>query len=283
MIKITQTLDENSSVTEVINPTNFPDGTKLIKFYPGNSKSITITWLYDNDGELFQLIALTQHLKAKGIEVNLIMPYVPNARMDRVKECDEVFTLKYFANVINWLGFHSVKICNPHSTVSEALFDKVIVDFDCVKEDVMNILFGLNGVTRFNADVLFFPDAGSLKRYGDLFKYLDIPFAYGEKNRDWKTGKILGLNVISNGIDLTGKKVLIIDDIISFGGSMYYSAIELHNRGVNNIDCYATHVENSILNDEKGKLIKLDCVNKIYTTNSIFRGEHNKIEIVRTF
>ena len=69
MIKITQTLDENSSITDVINPTDFPDGTKLIRFYPGDSNSITITWLYDNDGELFQLIALTQHLKAKGIEV----------------------------------------------------------------------------------------------------------------------------------------------------------------------------------------------------------------------
>lgn len=283
MIKITNILDKNSSITEILNPTDFPDGTKLIKFCPDNSNPITITWLYDNDEELFQLIALTQHLKDRGIEVYLNTPYVPNARMDRVKGNDEVFTLKYFANVINWLGFKGVKICNPHSTVSEALFDRVIVDFDCVKEDVTNILFGLNGVTGFNANVLFFPDSGSLKRYGDMFKGLNIPFAYGEKNRDWKTGKIIGLDVISNGIDLNGKNVLIIDDIISFGGSMYYSAIELHNRGVNNIDCYATHVENSILNDEKGKLIKLDCVNKIYTTNSIFRGEHNKIEIVRSF
>ena len=281
MIKITQTLDENSSVTEVINPTNFPDGTKLIKFYPGNSKSITITWLYDNDGELFQLIALTQHLKAKGIEVNLVMPYVPNARMDRVKECDEVFTLKYFANVINWLGFHSVKICNPHSTVSEALFDKVIVDFDCVKEDVMNILFGLNGVTRFNADVLFFPDAGSLKRYGDLFKYLDIPFAYGEKNRDRKTGKILGLNVISNGIDLTGKKILVVDDISSKGGTFFHSANALKKLGVNEVALYVTHCENTILD---GELVKdTSPIDRIYTTNSILRNEHKKIEIVRSF
>ena len=281
MIKITQTLDENSSVTEVINPTNFPDGTKLIKFYPGNSKSITITWLYDNDGELFQLIALTQHLKAKGIEVNLIMPYVPNARMDRVKECDEVFTLKYFANVINWLGFHSVKICNPHSTVSEALFDKVIVDFDCVKEDVMNILFGINGVTRFNADVLFFPDAGSLKRYGDLFKYLDIPFAYGEKNRDWKTGKILGLNVISNGIDLNGKKVLIVDDISSKGGTFLHSANALKKLGANEVALYVTHCENTILD---GELVKdTSPIDRIYTTNSIFRSNNERIEIVRRF
>lgn len=282
MIKITKILDENSDITETLNVTDFPDGTKLLKFCPNNTTPIIITWLYDNDGELFQLIALTQHLKAKGIEVRLKMPYVPNARMDRVKSNDEVFTLKYFANVINWLGFKSVTICNPHSTVSEALFDRVVVDFDCVKEDVMNILFGLNDVNRFNADVLFFPDSGSHKKFGDMFSDLDIPYMYGEKNRDWKTGKINGLNII-NPINCSGKTCLIVDDIISFGGSMYYSALELQKMGFENICCYATHVENSILDNEKGKLIKLDCVKKIYTTNSTFRSEHEKIEIVRIF
>lgn len=282
MIKITKILDENSSITEVLKPTDFPDGTKLIRFCPEDSTPITITWLYDNDGELFQLIALTQHLKAKGIEVHLKMPYVPNARMDRVKGQDEVFTLKYFAKVINWLGFKSVTICNPHSTVSEALFDRVIVDFDCVKEDVMNILFGLPDVTRFNADVLFFPDAGALKRYGDLFKELDIPFAYGEKNRDWKTGNILGLNVISNGVDLTGKKVLIIDDISSKGGTFFHSANALKkDLGVNEIALYVTHCENTILD---GELVKeTSPIDRIYTTNSILGVENEKIEIVRVF
>lgn len=281
MIKITKILDENSSITETLNITNFPDGTKLLKFCPDNSLPLTITWLYDNDEELFQLIALTQHLKAKGIEVHLKMPYVPNARMDRVKTNDEVFTLKYFANVINWLGFKSVTICNPHSTVSEALFDRVIVDFDCVKEDVMNILFGINDVTRFKADVLFFPDNGACKRFGDLFKDLDIPFAYGEKNRDWKTGQILGLNVISNGIDLNGKNVLIADDISSKGGTFWHSANALKKLGVNEIALYVTHCETTILD---GELVKdTSPIERIYTTNSILRDEHKKIEIVRFF
>ena len=281
MIKITNILDKNSSITEILNPTDFPDGTKLIKFCPDNSNPITITWLYDNDDELFQLIALTQHLKEKGIEVYLNMPYVPNARMDRVKGNDEVFTLKYFANVINWLGFKGVKICNPHSTVSEALFDRVVVDFDCVKEDVTNILFGLNGVTQFNANVLFFPDAGSLKRYGDMFKGLNIPFAYGEKNRDWKTGKILGLNVISNGIDLTGKKILVVDDISSKGGTFFHSANELKKLGVNEVALYVTHCENTILDGELVKDTSPIC--RIYTTNSILRIENPKIEVIRNF
>ena len=283
MIKIKQIHDTIINDTNTVTPTDFPDGTKLIKYYLDKDfiNEATITWLYDNDSELFQLIALTQHLKAKGVQVTLNMPYVPNARMDRVKSDDEVFTLKYFAQVINWLGFKNVKIANPHSTVSEALFERVIVDFDCVREDVMNILFGLPDITRFNADVLFFPDAGALKRYGDLFKDLDIPFAYGEKNRDWKTGKILGLNVIANGVDLNGKKVLVIDDISSKGTTFVKSAEKLKQLGCEDVCLYITHCENTIFD---GDILKdNNLITKVYTTNSIIRREHKKIEIVRTF
>ena len=277
MIKITNTLDENSSITEVINPTNFPDGTKLIKFIPATFAPITITWLYDGDDELFQLIALTQHLKAKGIEVHLKMPYVPNARMDRVKNSDEVFTLKAFADTINWLEFEGVTICNPHSTVSEALFDRVRVDFDCVKEDVKHII----ETSLDKIDVLYFPDEGACKRYSDLLAKFGLPSAYGIKNRDWKTGKILGLNVVTP-IDLTGKNILIIDDICSRGTTFVKSAEKLKELGAKSISLYVTHCENTI-ND--GEVLKNNgLIDIVYTTNSIFRGEEShKIKIIREF
>ena len=185
MIKII----DNMGFVKEITPTVFPDTTKLLKVDievgPGD---YTIVWLYDNDEELFQVIAITKHLQAKGFEVNLRMPYIPNARMDRVKSANEVFTLKYFAHVINWLGFKNVYVANPHSTVSEALFERLDVDFNCVSEDVSNILYGNYGATRFAADVIYFPDEGACKRYSELLSFLNLPFAFGIKKRDWKTG-----------------------------------------------------------------------------------------------
>ena len=174
MIKVE---DLNNQTKSEINPTTFPDGTKLIKYNRTFADgAYRITWLYDNDGELFQLIALVKHLKSKArCRIWLNLPYVPNARMDRVKNSDEVFTLKAFADTINWLGFEGVTICNPHSTVSEALFDGVRVDFDCVVEDVKHILeTSLNKI-----DVLYFPDEGACKRQGDLLKDFNLPVAFG--------------------------------------------------------------------------------------------------------
>ena len=278
MIKI---IDYTGLVKDVV-PTVFPDTTKLLKVNVGiGPGDYTIVWLYDNDEELFQVIAITKHLQAKGFEVNLRMPYIPNARMDRVKSANEVFTLKYFAHVINWLGFKNVYVANPHSTVSEALFERLTVDFDCVTEDVVNILYGNGGATRFAADVIYFPDEGACKRYSELLSFLNLPFAFGIKKRDWKTGKIMGLDVVCD-VDLKGKNVLMVDDICSRGTTFVKSAEKLKELGAGQIALYVTHCENTI-ND--GEVLKNNgLIDIVYTTNSIFRGvESDKLKVIRKF
>ena len=288
MIKIE---DLNNQNTVTLNPTMFPDGTNLIRYNPTFvDGAYRITWLYDNDAELFQLIALVKHLKSKArCRIWLILPYVPNARMDRVKNSDEVFTLKAFADTINWLEFEGVTICNPHSTVSEALFDRVDVDFTCVALDVKKIVeTAINGI-----DVIYFPDEGACKRYSDLLAFLGKPVAFGIKKRDWKTGKILGIDIAGYD-DLKGKNILMVDDICSYGGTFYYSALKLKELGANEISCYVTHLEDSVLDPQKGKLLNakwlgedskgVDLIKTIYATNSIFRGmASEKIKIVREF
>jgi ribose-phosphate pyrophosphokinase len=222
---------------------------------------------------------LTKHLKDKGCEGWLNLPYVPNARMDRVKNNDEVFTLKAFADTINWLGFEEVRISNPHSTVSEALFDHIYVDFNCVYGDVKHIL--QTSLTKI--DVLYFPDEGACKRYSVLLAPLGLPVAFGIKKRDWKTGKILGIDIAGYD-ELEGKNILMVDDICAYGGTFYYSACALKDKGANDISCYVTHLENSVMDKEKGKLIQGELIKTIYATNSIFRGvASHKIKIIREF
>ena len=71
-----------------------------------------------------------------------------------------------------------------------------------------------------------------------------------------------------------------IDDIISYGGTLAYSADELKKLGFEHIYAYATHTENSILDPEKGTLLKRledGTVDHIYTTCSTYTGKHDKI------
>ena len=256
---------------------HFPDGTlhiELDDFYPGFSMDeVSIMWNYEKEEELSALIYVTYHLREAGYtHIELLMPYLPNARMDRHVRANEVFTLKYFASVINSLNFASVEILDPHSYVGEALFNNLIVVQPRVFIDMT-----INKITDNNLCV-FFPDNGAYKRYSDMVKGIKVKDVfYGLKNRDWDSGEILGLDVIGDKEKLKGKNVLIIDDICSRGGTFYHSAKKLKELGADKIYLYVSHCENTIL---EGDLLNGDLIEKVFTTNSIFTKEHEKITVM---
>jgi ribose-phosphate pyrophosphokinase len=266
---------------EVIKIEHYPDGTQKLHIdhiFEWCCCDYNIDWRYEKEEELSSLIYITRHLKQiPNCRIFLKMFYLPNARMDRVQSWDEVFTLKGFADVINWLEFDSVKILDVHSNVGAAVFNKLTILLP--EAYIANVI---NEINNKNSDlILYFPDAGAAKRYSNMFP--EYKYCYGEKKRDWDTGKILGLDIKSNGINLSGKTILMIDDIVAYGGSLYYSANTLKNWGVDKIYAFATHTENSVLNREKGTLIKSledNTVERLFTTDSIFTGKHEKITVM---
>ena len=86
---------------------HFPDGTLLLKDNENHELwDNKILWFYENNEELVALMFFVKHLRDNGIShLSLYMPYVPNARQDRVKTNADVFTLKYFCEIINSLNF----------------------------------------------------------------------------------------------------------------------------------------------------------------------------------
>ena len=257
----------------VIELGHFPDGTLLIKENVSRNyeyeRTVTINWKYENDGELVALIYLTRHLKEHGVtKVHLQMPYIPNARQDRVKSDEDVFTLKYFAEVINGLGFESVTVLDPHSVVSEALIDKVII-----KTPAKNIEKVLNKIGDENI-LMFYPDEGAMKRYSGM---ADKPYVFGMKKRDWATGQINGLDVAGATELINGSRVLIVDDICSRGGTFYHSAKKLKELGAGEIYLYISHCENTIL---EGEVLSSGLIQKVFTTDSLFMGKDERIEVI---
>lgn len=275
----------------VLELNHFPDGTlhldtehlNVDSFPPIHPEKYSrIDWDYESEEELVALIYITRYIKEnmeKDSSLVLYMLYIPNARMDRVKNNTDVFTLKYFTDIINSLGFDKVYVLDPHSSVSEALINNLVKIN--LKEIIEPVLASVKIFAETEDIIIYFPDNGAAKKYEDLLK--GYKTCYGVKHRCWETGKITGLEVITNGIDLKDKTVIMFDDIISYGGSMYYGALKLKELGVKNIFAWASHVENSILDKGKGTLIKLlenGTVERLFTTNSLFTGEHEKIYII---
>lgn len=251
----------------------FPDHTLLMKFdpdqIPDDGNDIEIWWNYENDAELFTLICLKRHLDQTfhPSTFRLFLPYIPHARMDRVKSGEDVFTLKYFCEVINSLNFPVVWVRDAHSNVSLALLDNV--------KEMSVDTYIQKAIDACGAEALFFPDEGAMKRYSDRF---NMPYAFGLKKRDWQTGKILGLDLI-NPENIVGKKVLIVDDICSRGGTFYHSAKALHKAGAAEVNLYITHCEFTI---HEGDLREKGLINQIYTTDSILR-QHYWIGMINIF
>ena len=264
-------IDENAEKFIDTKVDKFPDGTALLHLDTHNMHAwASIVWNYESDSELVTLIYITKHLRDNGVKrIWLNMPYIPNARQDRVKTCNDVFTLKYFAWVINQLNFDEVSVFDPHSHVSEALFEHLNVrSAECVINSVYD---------RVNDGnlLMFYPDEGAMKRYSSMINH---PFAFGVKDRDWETGRINDLVIPCNTELVHGSNVLIVDDICSRGGTFYHSAKKLKQLGAEKIYLYVSHCENTIL---EGDLLKEDLIERVFTTNSIFTGQHEKIEVIR--
>lgn len=307
-----------------IEMTRFPDGTRgmfdfsLYNYIDADDYNpfftYNIFWKYESDEEYIELWYIVNHLRESDRTIRFIrlfVPYFPNARMDRVKSEDEVFTLKYFSNFINTLNFDGVYVLDPHSDVMMGTINNVHrLSVDQYIREAIDSIYSkeLHYEYKKKDFVIYFPDAGAMKRYKDLDVLKEYEKIYGNKIRNWETGKIeeleildkngkliekgYGLDVETAGLDSTsnaysveilplkGKVVLMIDDIISYGGTLAYSAVKLRELGASHIYAYASHVENSIDDEEKGTLLKIlkkDIVKKIYTTDSLYNGSNKKI------
>ena len=207
---------------QVVDIGSFPDGTILMKYEPGIGIGLPIIWHYENDREFLALIYLVKHLNRLGYDyLELHMPYIPNARMDRVKNKDDVFTLKYFAELLNSLNFEAVYVVDPHSSVSEALINNLHVIRPTGYIRTALLKMAKLGVKD---PLMFYPDEGASKRYSSM---IARPYTFGIKRRNWETGVIEGLDVAGAVDQIAGKDILIVDDICSRGGTFLHSAKKL--------------------------------------------------------
>lgn len=260
----------------------FPDGTFNLTKLPAEAMRVAaeqngsiIKWQFEEVAEQVLLYNLVCHLRYDLGHQNIIlfMPYLPNARMDRVhEETTEVHTLRHFARFINSLHFSMVFILDPHSDVAPALFDNLIVTRP------NEIVGGL--INELQPDYLFFPDEGAAKRYMGAFP--NMKYLYGEKVRDWETGKIQSLR-LCNPFDISpsqmdGASALIVDDICSYGGTFLRAGKLLKDAGFAEVTLYVSHCEKSVF---AGNLLKENSpIDHIFTTDSLVLPPHDKISVL---
>ncbi len=226
---------------------------------------VTIAVRPTYSASFMRVLMATDALRRSGTSrIQLLMPYFPGARQDRVMVQGEPLSAKVYANIINSQNYEKVYILDPHSDVTPALIDRCVV--------VTNEQFIKSVLETIASDVsLVFPDSGASKKY----QYLALGRSTIEckKKRDVSTGALSGFEIVSG--DPTGKHCLIVDDICDGGATFVGINAALKAAGALTTRLAVSHGIFS-----KG-LDVLSCFADIYTTDSLPQKEHNRLTVIR--
>lgn len=266
---------------EVFKLSRFSDGTLNIKSnFNLVENKVVITWNYESDSEFMALAFLTKYFQLGNNDVFLFLPYVPNARMDRVEEFGDIFTLQYFADLINSFNFKAVYVVDPHSYVSTAVIKNCfVVSITELFSVVLKSILDAEKIKKHDDfPLIFYPDEGATKKYtSTLIKTDDtvfisqMPYAFGFKSRDWETGKITNYSILGvNEKFIKNRVVIIRDDILSKGTTVYNAARRLKALGASNIYLFVTHMEN-MTDRYATNLFSSNLITHVFTTDSIYK------------
>jgi ribose-phosphate pyrophosphokinase len=148
--------------------------------------------------------------------------------------------------MINSCGFDAVHILSPHSEVTPALLNNVVVHDECeLVETMLKEWITASMSTTIN---IVCPDAGAGKRVGKVASYLAKRFPQNtvnlircEKVRDVRDGSLKEFFVQAD--DLGGHPTLIIDDIVAYGGTFLGLADKLRERNCGKLGIFVSHAD----------------------------------------
>lgn len=249
----------------------FPDGQQTIDllepptYLQGQDIKLYSRMSSFRDVEL--IIAANQALRNCAVNtVSLYTPFLLGARSDRKFQDGGSHYLKQIIGpIINLQKFDSVLFLDPHSDVTEAVFDNFekINNFLVVKHALTNID---NKNDEQDRIILISPDGGALKKIYDVAEKVDIPNVISAiKHRDIKTGKITHTEIpLSDAKYYKDCKFVIVDDICD-GGRTFIELAKAIKEKVADAKIYLV-VSHGIFSSGFAELNKY--FEKIYTTNS---------------
>lgn len=186
-----------------------------------------IEWIFEKNEEFFVIQMLVKFLQNRGHKIILHVPFCPYGQQDR-KIPGQLFSFKYFAQILNDMNLNEVVFLDPHSLVMDAAIKNSSVRYLDISEQMEEY------------DMLFYPDNGAAKKYSEI--YPGRPYRFGNKKRNLDTGEILKYEVLADRGDIEGKKVLIVDDLCMGGRTFKEAAKALKELGAAKIGLQITHL-----------------------------------------
>jgi len=200
-------------------------------------------------------------------KITCVMPYHVYSRQDRESRLGEPFSSRYLASMLESAGVNNFITVNSHSYGKNPLTDFFSESFAISLSAIPLLSKAIRARINEKEDIICFsPDEGALKLAKEAAEAIDSPF-YGaiQKIRDPNTGeisqKLMGINV-----SIKGRDIIIVDDLVSSGGTMIGAARILNQQGAKSVSLSYVHGVHSLKNF---KSLQQENFKVILTTDTI--------------
>ncbi len=250
----------------------FPDGDSYVRIPDiekcRDSEVVIYHRLYpDQNKAIFNLLQMLDTLGRVNASVTVVAPYVPYSRQDKLFKDGEVLSSELLCSLLAKSGVKKLVTLDCHFLKKEG-------DFTYAGLKITNISANrklIEHAGSTNLEVMS-PDAGAnylVSDYGG--KSMEkVRGEYQEGDVAYRTVDSIKMN-----FDVKGKDVLILDDMISTGGTMIKAVENVRKGGARKVICAATH--GFFLKESLSRLSAV--TDDIYTTNSI-PNEAAKVNIM---
>lgn len=184
------------------------------------------------NSNLMELLIIIDALRRSSARrITAVIPYFGYGRQDRKVEPRVPITSKLAANLITTAGASRILTMDLHAGQIQGFFD-IPVDHLFSSPIIIEYL-----KKRSDDLVIVSPDTGGVERARAIAKRLDAGLGIIDKRREGKN-KSEVLHVIG---DVSGKNVIIFDDLIDTGGTIVNAAAALKKEGAISVSCAVTH------------------------------------------
>jgi ribose-phosphate pyrophosphokinase len=202
----------------------------------------------DNLMELLMMIDAAR--RASAGYITAVIPYFGFARQDRKDKPRVSIASKLVANLLTTAGANRIMTMDLHAPQIQGFFDIPVDHLDSSAVFIPYIEnLGLKDITFAS------PDVGSTNRVREVASYFGAEMVICDKHRK-RANEVASMTVIG---DVTGKDIILIDDICDTAGTLTKSAQMLVDKGAKSVRAFCTHpvlsgkayenIENSVLSE----------------------------------
>lgn len=238
--KVAWDLGENLSPIET---RRFPDGERYIRIKGEVPKEVVVIQStgYPQDENLMELFLLLKNLKSLGVErTRVVIPYFGYGRQERRFKSGEAVSAVIVAELLEAAGASEIYSINLHEKNIKKFFNIPVYEISAMPM-IANYIN-----EQIDDPMIIGPDKGALGFAEEISGILKCDCDYLEKIRI-SPEKV---EMKPKNLDVQGRDVVIIDDIISTGGTIVSASRILNDLGANKVLVGCVHpilVEDALL------------------------------------